>query len=785
MPGGGALAHEACMESSDTDGSKATQVPSCTSTVSAAPAETQRWSFVSSAGSTAQQFASEAEAELRRGSRAHTGETGRSAEESASLAGTAGPMSRTQSEGDIPDTEMGRQASLPDEASGAAQRSCAPPRRSKGRPPTAPGSRQQQRAHSKFEASDASPSWHDADAPSRCEPSSGASREGGSPYRTAPYLAGDLTIGSLPSMLEQHDGAAESKRAHLSKSQLQALVDAVVRATACATREEIRLQFATIKFGHGEGAGPEKGPRASRRGDARAMSWTPSDRHSLDDSSSNAGSAADCGVRALESFVARSILEEHGLAESPSGPQRLSTSWWRQRTVSQSPGGRRSSVSLSSSRRQETGTALEEDFDSIIGGSPAARPEPHREESRASSGAPAGPRKLRLPVLRGGEPHGAGGFDGELGEGGPCDARDTTDSEDSPEGSWRLPPRPCGVPWPFRACGLMPWSSAHASALYRLALAALCMAVLGGLASDMARGPSSPTCHPDSERPCWQQRGLLGIFPLVAFVLGTVASACRAPVGKDLGGALEVLIMYMQRQNIIDAFGNKLARVGLQTVLTWLLVALAASIGTALDSRSAGGDPYAWPYCLALILTAAFVASWTYCMLFIFAALTAMLDRFCYDLASTADMVQAMRDWRVLQAALIRASCSMEWSFIVMLCVVSCAVPLLCADLVSLGGRWAAVPSVLPGALIVLTISRAFFAAASITEKCARVPALVNSFDFGPGMEMSREHLAESIRRSDLGFVVCHLRLTWSMALKFAYVWAVVALGIATVSVNA
>lgn len=65
--------------------------------------------------------------------------------------------------------------------------------------------------------------------------------------------------------------------------------------------------------------------------------------------------------------------------------------------------------------------------------------------------------------------------------------------------------------------------------------------------------------------------------------------------------------------------------------------------------------------------------------------------------------------------------------------------PLSLADAMSMGAGWFAVNSLLPVALIVLLFARVFVAAASISDKCAHVPSLVNSLNFGPESEQRRQ----------------------------------------------
>lgn len=83
----------------------------------------------------------------------------------------------------------------------------------------------------------------------------------------------------------------------------------------------------------------------------------------------------------------------------------------------------------------------------------------------------------------------------------------------------------------------------------------------------------------------------------------------------------------------------------------------------------------------------------------------------------------------------------------------------------------------LPYVLVVCGVLRVFAAAAAVTDKCMRVPALINSLSFGPGTERERHHLVEYISHSAAGFYICDVRLTLGMVAKFLYVWSVICFG--------
>ena len=90
-------------------------------------------------------------------------------------------------------------------------------------------------------------------------------------------------------------------------------------------------------------------------------------------------------------------------------------------------------------------------------------------------------------------------------------------------------------------------------------------------------------------------------------------------------------------------------------------------------------------------------------------------------------------------------------------------------------GNVAPVSSLVPGALVMLGISRVFFKASEVTDRCARVPSLINAYDFGSTTDFDeeRQYVVEYVLHSDAGFHVFEIRLTSAMTLKFAYVCAI------------
>ena len=81
---------------------------------------------------------------------------------------------------------------------------------------------------------------------------------------------------------------------------------------------------------------------------------------------------------------------------------------------------------------------------------------------------------------------------------------------------------------------------------------------------------------------------------------------------------------------------------------------------------------------------------------------------------------------------------------------------------------------ILPAALVMFGMMRIFFKAAQVTDRCIRVPSLINSVSVGPHLDNERQYLVQYILQSAAGFYMFHVRVTSQMTVKITYVLAVV-----------
>lgn len=183
--------------------------------------------------------------------------------------------------------------------------------------------------------------------------------------------------------------------------------------------------------------------------------------------------------------------------------------------------------------------------------------------------------------------------------------------------------------------------------------------------------------------------------------------------------------------------------------------------------------------CLNAVLAGATTCS-AHGMVFVCRSLSLMVDAFCCDVVSALPLAEVAHSWNVAQSVLRRVSDSIETCLLTLGVVLTAVVSCLVVDIVVVGISNELLPAVILGMLISSSILYLFLLSASISEKCARVPSLVNSIDFGSGTERERQRVVDYIASSAAGFYVFGMRLTTGMVLKFMYVCCMVVLGTLT-----
>lgn len=157
-----------------------------------------------------------------------------------------------------------------------------------------------------------------------------------------------------------------------------------------------------------------------------------------------------------------------------------------------------------------------------------------------------------------------------------------------------------------------------------------------------------------------------------------------------------------------------------------------------------------------------------------------MIDAFCCDIVGQTPLWEVAHVWNLTQAVLRKASHSVEHCLLALCGVVAFTVPSLIVEVGVLGGRSTALPAHLPGMLVTCGVLYVLLLAATISEQCARVPALINAISFGPGTEEARQRTVTYVKHSAAGFYVFGMRLTTATVMKIMYVWCILVLGLLT-----
>lgn len=176
----------------------------------------------------------------------------------------------------------------------------------------------------------------------------------------------------------------------------------------------------------------------------------------------------------------------------------------------------------------------------------------------------------------------------------------------------------------------------------------------------------------------------------------------------------------------------------------------------------------------AIVVVMAMLMMCSMFLLYILRILVVTVDVFCYQSVQNPCIASATKRWNILQALLRKASTTVELGLLVLLALAAFTVPAFVMDSIEIGSYSKMLRLQLPHVFIVCGVLRVFVVASAVTDKCMRVPALLNSLCFGTGTELERQSLVEYIIYSDAGFYICDVRLTLGMVAKFVYVWFVI-----------
>jgi len=365
-----------------------------------------------------------------------------------------------------------------------------------------------------------------------------------------------------------------------------------------------------------------------------------------------------------------------------------------------------------------------------------------------------------------------------------CDTARGDDPTPSRRTPQMVPERYVGCPLWLRVCGILPWERSSALNLHRQQLASanrytlLALAVLALIVctQQMVHGQSNISDKNCQEGKYHDLQQLSDLVIALGSLIGLVA-IWAVPNCNLLGNSGALLVACARRQGVVEAWSKSSWKQNLVMGFLW---------GCSLLVRAMGAWSAGW--CGAVgaatfFFTSGVFMALTFALLHVNCSLTLLIDAYCSYLTERPELDCCVREWNILQAVLRKASGAVEKGFVALQTTALVTVLLGVADLFLHGNllSW----NLLAFMLLALSEARLIFKSAEVTEKCIRLPSLINSLSFGCDVvDMGRHYLVEYITYSGAGFYVGEVRLTKAMAIKLVYVVGLVAFGVITRAVS-
>ena len=336
---------------------------------------------------------------------------------------------------------------------------------------------------------------------------------------------------------------------------------------------------------------------------------------------------------------------------------------------------------------------------------------------------------------------------------------------------------------PLRVLGIIPWRAIGGQATKREHVLCLLyqwlILVVGVLGCVNSLLPFTQKPGNESTRPlCYSQATCvqIGLFADVAVALGAflgLVSLVTHLGCPELVEFMQLIRSYANREDFSHQW-HVLSIWEVATALVlWLAVMTERTRGTEVvqAALNTGLDSLTVLHILAFGLSSLILVALTFLVLHICHGLASAVDAFCAGLINSGDLNRGIHRWNVAQAILRKASGSIQLCLLVLQGTVLFTFLLGSVDFyLSTQQEISYASLLLPHALLTFGISRVFFRAAAVTEKCTRVPSLINAFNFGNAFDERRQYLVQYVEQSAAGFYVSDIRLTPAMTLKFAWI---------------
>mmetsp|Transcript_119709 Transcript_119709/g.350072 ORF Transcript_119709/g.350072 Transcript_119709/m.350072 type:complete len:845 (+) Transcript_119709:174-2708(+) len=321
------------------------------------------------------------------------------------------------------------------------------------------------------------------------------------------------------------------------------------------------------------------------------------------------------------------------------------------------------------------------------------------------------------------------------------------------------------------ACAIIPWASTYpwASALYRW--------VILGLVGKALYHSVSMTYKEwemgESFRPVvLALDAVMGIGALLGIL--ACGALCRS---KVLVTCCKLLLAYARRSGVLTYWEDVSATDFFCTASFWFASVLTVALESLLlEHRPTTEDLLSHVGCFALF--AFILMGLSQFAIHVCRCLSVMIDAFGGQIVEQSNFSEALREWILLEA-LCRIVCSSIQLAFLSLQATAMAVVML--SIQQVGQHDASrLMSLAPGLIVATGVFRTSLWAAAITDKCNRLPMLVNSLSGGSLLDQDRMYTVHYIAYSQAGFYIFDLRLTSSGVLKTVYIACAITFLLAT-----
>lgn len=328
----------------------------------------------------------------------------------------------------------------------------------------------------------------------------------------------------------------------------------------------------------------------------------------------------------------------------------------------------------------------------------------------------------------------------------------------------------------LRCCGVLPWNGRRGGlAFYPFCVVAVAVLAVVFSVQNIIEAAGDPysqaTAHLTTHN-----------FTDLAWSIGAFAvlSCCRI-FHKDIYESNALLLSYASKHGCWEHWAYLSSWEALSTFAVWLIVVLDRWRQFLMGSYEYEGSVRlrAGLQMTSFVFVISIILIWIHYIQHVARGLGHMVDTFVFHFMETQDFAEAIAEWNILQAVIRKVCRCIQSGFFILQTSAVATVLLSIGDIANTYQNSQALVF-LPTVVLVFAITRVFFCAGAVTDKCARVPALVNSLDVGSGLDHDRLYVVEYISHSQAGFYMFEARVTSAVVLKVFYFSCIVILSIAS-----